>query len=189
MTTVPGGKPEVKIGGWLKEGWQIFKSDVGMFLLASLIYNVIIGTCLGGLILYGPLTCGMCLMALDRMKGGKSDIRRFFKGFDLFSESFLAGFFFFLLVFVGLSLASALIGIIILLLAQVIFLFTFPLIADRRMQFTLFALVLILVHTAGYVLVLGWLITTPIAIAASAAAYRDMFGLAGFPPDQDIVSA
>ena len=204
MTSAPQEKPDVRIGDWLKEGWEIVKSDIGMFILASLIYNLILATCIGGLILYGPLTCGMYIMMFDRMRGGKADIRRFFTGFEFFGESFFAGFLFYLLAGVGLSLAGSLIGIIIVIFLQAAFLFTFQLITNRRTrsveaismsfekvrenfwQFVLFAFVLIVVHTAGYLLIVGWLITTPIVIAASAAAYRDIFGFAEPEPVRDV---
>jgi len=206
MATVPTGAPEVKIGDWLKEGWEIFVSDVGMFLLASLIYNVILMTCLGGLILFGPLTCGFYLMIFENMKGGKADMNRFFGGFNFFGEAFLAGFIFFLLslvgiviTYVGLSLCvfPSLIGIAFLVLLQTAFLFTFQLIVQKGMgateaistsfnkvkenlgQFLLFGLVLWLINMVGYGTTVGWLLTTPLTLAASGAAYRSVFGLEG----------
>jgi hypothetical protein len=207
MTSTPQGKPEVKIADWLKEGWNIFTADIGVFVLASLIYNLINATCIGGLILYGPLTCGMYLMVFDRMRGTKSQVGRLFDGFNYFGESFFVGFFFFLLVLVGATLAGGFIGIVILLAIQTIFLFSFQLVADRRKrsieaisssfekvrenfpQFALFAVVLLIIHIAGYVTVIGWLVTTPFALASAAAAYRDVFGFAGTEPSQTIIQA
>jgi hypothetical protein len=213
MTVNPaGGAPEVKIGDWLRDGWAIFVSDVGMFLLASLIYNVIIGTCLGGLILYGPLTCGMYLMIFDRMQGGKVDVRRLFKGFDFFGQAFVAGLIFFALASLGMAIAYAglsffvipsLIGIGLSALFQTAFLFTFQLIVDRKGsgigaistsyvkitenfgQFLLFGLVSCLIQMVGYAtFFVGCLVTTPLVLAASAAAYRDVFGLEGAQTEQ-----
>ena len=43
----------------------------------------------------------------------------------------------------------------------------------------LFGLVLWLINFAGYSVMLGWLITTPLTLAAAGAAYRDVFGLEG----------
>jgi hypothetical protein len=207
MTSTPQGKPEVKIADWLKEGWNIFTADIGVFVLASLIYNLINATCIGGLILYGPLTCGMYLMVFDRMRGTKSQVGRLFDGFNYFGESFFVGFFFFLLVLVGATLAGGFIGIVILLAIQTIFLFSFQLVADRRKrsieaisssfekvrenfpQFALFAVVLLIIHIAGYVTVIGWLVTTPFVLASAAAAYRDVFGFAGTEPSQTIIQA
>jgi uncharacterized membrane protein len=206
METVPAGVPGVKIGDWLRDGWEVFFADVGMFLLASLVYNLIISTCLGGLILFGPLTCGMYLMIFDRMKGGKVDIRRLFNGFDFFGQSFLAGLAFFLafiiawvIAYVGFTacVIPSIIGISLMVLVETIFLFTFQLIVQRGAhsadaireslnkikenfwQFLLFGLVLWLINLVGYTTVVGWLVTTPLTFGASAAAYRDIFGLEG----------
>ncbi|MBI5116933.1 hypothetical protein HZA56_10715 [Candidatus Poribacteria bacterium] len=210
-TNTAGGAPEVKIGDWLRDGWGIFVSDIGMFLLASLIYNVIIGTCLGGLILYGPLTCGMYLMIFDRMQGGKADVRRLFKGFDFFGQSFTVGLIFFVLTLVCLAITyggfalcvvPSLIGIALLTLLQTAFLFAFQLIVQHKagaegpistsfnkvkenmVQFLLFGLVLWIIEMAGYCVTIGWLVTTPLVLAASAAAYRDVFGLEAAQAEQ-----
>jgi uncharacterized membrane protein len=214
MATIPAGAPDVRIGDWLKEGWEVFVADVGMFLLASLIYNVIMVTCLGGLILFGPLTCGFYLMIFERMKGGKADMKQFFGGFNFFGNAFLAGFIFFLLSLVGviitcvgamLCMVPSLIGIALLVLLQTAFLFTFQLIAQKRIgageaismsfnkvkenlgQFLLFALLLWIINAAGYSVMLGWLVTTPLTLAASGAAYRSVFGLEGSGMEQQPV--
>jgi uncharacterized membrane protein len=202
MTTAATSPPEVKIGEWLKEGWDIFVADVGMFILAGLIYNILNGICLAGLVLFGPLTCGMYLMIFDRMGGGKADIKRLFSGFDYFSSAFLAGFIFFLLTIVGivvtvlgfsLCVVGSLLGLAILVLIQTAFLFVFQLIIRQNVsateaiamsydkvkenlgQFLLFGLVLWLINYAGYSVMLGCLLTTPLTLAASAAAYRELF--------------
>lgn len=205
MTTVPVGAPEVRMGDWLREGWEVFFSDIGMFILASLIYNVLNGICFAGLILFGPLTCGMYLMIFDRMKGEKADIKRLFSGFDYFGTAFLAGLIFFLLTIVGVAImilgfsciVGSLVGVALLILLQTAFLFTFQLIVQKGIsateaiaesynkvrenlwQFLLFGLVLSLINIIGYSILLGWLVTTPFTLAACAAAYRDVFGLEG----------
>jgi hypothetical protein len=204
MTSVPGGKSEIRIGDWLKEGWSIVKSDIGVYILASLIYNLILVTCVGGLILYGPLTCGMFLMVFDQMKGGKAEVGRLFGAFDLFSESFVAGFIYFLLMLIGGALSGWIIGIVLLLLLQTVFLFTFQTITDQRLGgieaismsfdkvksnfggYLLFALVLVAIQAAGMIIVIGVLITTPLVVASLAVAYRDTFGLAATKGGTDI---
>lgn len=204
MTTTPAGAPEVKMGDWLREGWEVFAADVGMFLLASLIYNVIMFTCLGGFILFGPLTCGFYLMIFDCMKGGRADVRRLFGGFDVFGQAFLAGFIYFLLAMVAmvvlyvgflLCVIPSLVGIALSVLLLTAFLFTFQLIIQQNMgateaitvsfnkvkenlwEFLLLGLVLWLINMVGYCVMLGWLLTTPLTLAVAAAAYRSVFGL------------
>jgi uncharacterized membrane protein len=202
MTSIPTDAPTVKIGDWLREGWEVFAADVGMFILAGLVYNVLNGICFP--ILFGPLTCGMFLMIFDRMDGGKADIKRLFAGFDFFGTSFVAGLIFLVLAFVGvvvfcigfmLCVLPSLIGLALLVLLQTAFLFTFQLIVRQGLgateaiavsynkirenlwQFLLFGLVLYLISMAGYSVMLGCLVTTPLVFAAQAAAYRDIFGL------------
>jgi len=201
------GVPEVKIGDWLREGWEVFVSDIGMFILAGVIYTILNGICFP--ILFGPLTCGMYLMFSDRMKGEPADIKRLFEGFNFFGQSLLAGVIFFLLTIVGWIAVSilylacvipALIGIALLVLLQTAFLFTFQLIALQGMgafdaisksfnmvkenlwEFLLFGFIIWIIGTAGYSVLLGWVITTPLAIAATAVAYRDVYGLEGTLP-------
>jgi len=194
----------VKIGDWLSEGWNVFVSDAGMFILASLIYTILNGICLP--IFFGPLTCGMYIMIFDRMEGGKADIKRLFAGFNYFGQSFLAGIIFFVLAILGavilyvgftLCVLPSLIGLALLVLLQTGFLFVFQLIVkegssateaislsfskvkENIWQFLLFGFLLWLINAAGYSVMLGWLVTTPLTLAASGAAYLDVFGSAG----------
>ncbi len=201
MTTAPPTGPEVRIGDWFREGWEIFVADIAMFLLASLVYTILNSICFAGLILFGPLTCGFYLMIFDRMKGNKADIKRLFSGFDYFGTAFLAGFIFFLLTIVCViimvigftCIVGSLIGVALLILLQTAFLFTFQLIVRQKRspteaiaisfnkvkenfgQFLLFGFLVWLINFAGYSVMLGWLVTTPLTLAATAAAYRDVF--------------
>ena len=94
-------------------------------------------------------------------------------------------------------LIPALLGIALLVLLQTAFLFTFQLIALQGMgaidaisksfnkvkenlwEFLLFGFIVWIISTAGYSIIFGWVITTPLAMAATAIAYRDVFGLEG----------
>lgn len=210
MTTTPSNVPQVKIGDWLRDGWGVFSSDIVMYMLASFIYTIIliaacVCTCgLGGLILYGPLTCGMYLMIFDSMKGNKADIGRLFAGFNYFGSAFLAGLIFFLLSMVCggvgavmslLCFIGSLVGMAGTVFLVTAFLFTFQIIVrqersagdaismsfdvvkEKFWEFLLFCFVLWLINVAGFVSIVGWLVTTPLTLGASAAAYRDIFGL------------
>ena len=143
-------------------------------------------------------------------------MNRFFGGFNCFGDAFLAGFIFFLLSLVGVAIAygglflcliPSLIGIALLVLLQTAFLFTFQLIVQKGLgaieaistsfnkvkenfgQFLLFGLVLWLINVAGYSVMLGWLVTTPLTLAASGAAYRGVFGLDGSQVEQQQAEA
>ncbi len=208
MSAFSGGVPAVRIGDWLREGWDIFASDVGMFILAALIFTLLAGLCFP--ILYGPLSCGMYIMVFDRMRGRRADAMRIFAGFDYFGKSFVAALIFlclgllaFLVFWVGflLCVIPSLIGIGLMILLQTAFLFVFQLIAEQGLdaadaisvsygkvkeniwEFLLFGVVLWLISAAGYSLTVGWIVTVPLTFGATAAAYRDMFGLEGeLPP-------
>ena len=192
-----------RIGDWIREAWDIFVSDVGMFMLAGLIYAALVGLCFP--ILIGPLSCGMYIIVFDRMRGGHVEIGRLFAGFEYFGASFTAGLIYCGLLFVGLILAvvgmmlmmlPSLLGAAAMIVVQTIFLFTFQLIVERGMnateaismsynkikenigEFLLFSLVLTVISAAGSFAVVGFVLTVPLVFAATAVAYRDIFGMA-----------
>ena len=202
MNEYSTGDPIVRIGDWIREGWEIFISDAGMFMLAGLVYALLTGLCFP--ILFGPLTCGLYLMIFERMRGGRIDIGRLFAGFDYFGQSLVAGLIYCALIFVGMLLVvvgfaflmlPSLIGIAFWVIAQTVFLFTFQLIIEQRMsateaiaasyykkmanlgEFLLFSLVLWAISAAGSSIVVGFIVTVPLTFAATAVAYRDFFGL------------
>jgi len=52
----PADPVKVDIGGWLKQGWELFKTDILKFIVSALIVGAIsIVTCL---ILAGPMMVG-----------------------------------------------------------------------------------------------------------------------------------
>lgn len=202
MSTYSNSGPKVKIEAWIREGWDIFASDAGTFMLIGLVFGLLAGLCFP--ILFGPLACGMYIVMFDRMKGERVEIGRMFSGFDYFGQSLVAGLIYCALVFVGLILFAvgwslfvlpALIGMGILVLVQTVFLFTFQLIVDRGMtateaiaesynkivdrfgEFLLFSLVLWAISAVGSSLVIGFIVTVPVTFGASAVAYRDFFGV------------
>jgi len=202
MEAFRSGVPAVRIADWLREGWEIFVSDAGIFILAALIYGLLSGLCFP--ILFGPLTCGMYIMIFDRMRGERAEIGRLFGGFEYFGQSFVAGLIYFALIVAGLVIVMvgftlcvipALIGIAFWIVVQTAFIFVFQLIVDRGMvateavavsynkirenfgEFLLFGLVLWLISAAGSSVGFGFLLTVPLTFGATAAAYRDIFGL------------
>ena len=201
MNAYSTGDPIVRIGDWIREAWEIFISDAGMFMLAGLVYALLTGLCFP--ILFGPLTCGMYLMVFERMRGGRVDIGRLFAGFDYFGQSLVAGLIYCALIFVGMLLVvvgfaflmiPSLIGIAVWVIAQTVFLFTFQLIIEQRMsateaiaasynkirenlgEFLLLSLVLWAISAAGSSVVIGFVVTVPLTFSLTALAYRDFFG-------------
>jgi len=83
------GKVDVKFGEWIQQGWELYKANIGIWIVASLLVIVISVATLG--ILSGPMMAGLAWMALvlvDR-KEPKPQMGDVFKGFDYFLQSFL----------------------------------------------------------------------------------------------------
>ncbi len=204
MSMNQSGAPMVRIGDWVKEGWDIFVSDIGMFMLAGLIYTALVGLCFP--ILIGPLSCGMYIIVFDRMRGGAVDLGRLFAGFEDFGTSFTAGLIYCGLMFAGLivglvgmliMILPSLVGMAAMVAVQTVFLFTFQLIVDRGLsateaisvsynkirenlgEFLLFSVALAMISAAGSFAMVGFVLTVPLTFAATAVAYRDIFGMAG----------
>ena len=183
---------EVKIGDWLKEGFEAVKSDLIGYALPALI---IFGVCLTviGILIVGPLLCGFYYIIFQRMKGQKATTGDLFKGFDVLWDALLAWVIIFAVTFiVGLV---PFLGIILSLLVGAPFIFVFPLIWEKRLSFIdaikeslqlfkerwsdllPFYVVASLVGAAGFLLVgIGVIFTFPIYLYATACLYRDWIG-------------
>ena len=184
---------EVKIGDWLKEGFEAVKSDVIGYALPALI---IFGVCFTviGILIVGPLLCGFYSIIFQRMKGQQATTGDLFKGFDVLWDALLAWIIICAVTFI-LGLVPFL-GIILSLLAGAPFIFVFPLIWEKRLSFIdaikesinlfkgqwsdllPFYVVASLVGAAGVLLVgIGVIFTFPIYVYATACLYRDWIGL------------
>lgn len=80
---------QVDLGNWVKDGFDLYKDNFGILVLASLIAIVLSGATLG--ILAGPMCAGMILITLKLYDNGdeKAEIGDLFKGFNFFLQSFL----------------------------------------------------------------------------------------------------
>ena len=183
---------EVKIGDWLKEGFEAVKSDLIGYALPALI---IFGVCLTviGILIVGPLLCGFYYIIFQRMKGQQATTGDLFKGFDVLWDALLAWVIIFAVTFiVGLV---PFLGIILSLLVGAPFIFVFPLIWEKRLSFIdaikeslqlfkerwsdllPFYVVASLVGAVGFLLVgIGVIFTFPIYLYATACLYRDWIG-------------
>ena len=183
---------EIKIGDWLKEGFEAVKSDLIGYALPAL---VIFGVCLTviGILIVGPLLCGFYYIIFQRMKGQQATTGDLFKGFDVLWDALLAWVIIFAVTFiVGLV---PFLGIILSLLVGAPFIFVFPLIWEKRLSFIdaikeslqlfqerwsdllPFYVVASLVGAAGFLLVgIGVIFTFPIYLYATACLYRDWIG-------------
>lgn len=189
---------QVEIGRYLGEGWQIIKGNLGWFigytlllvLIQAALQAVPILGSLASIAVSGPLNAGYYFVALQMRRGQPVEFRDFFNGFNFFLALLLAGLVSSVLIFIGFLLL-----VLPGLYLAVSWIFTVPLIVDKRMDFWQametsrrlvgkqwfslfgFALVLGLINIAGFLaLIVGLLITVPLSLAATAVAYDEIVG-------------
>ena len=98
---------KVDIGGWLKQGWELFKTDILKFMVAALIVGAIsIVTCL---ILAGPMMVGFFKCILKKNRGEDFEFGDLFDGVK---TQFLPAFLLMLAVSVCLTVASLILAFI-----------------------------------------------------------------------------
>ena len=203
------------IGSCLRRGWALVKSDfwplVGvtaliLALLAAVssfgevsrsVGNVHFNTSVLGFLLGGPLMGGLYLYYLKKIRGEPVRVETAFSGFShsllhLILASFVTG------VLTTLGFICLILPGIFLVVA---WLFTLPLIIDKRLDFwpamrvslrTIskhwwkflgFLIVLALLNLGGLLLCLvGVFITLPVSLAALMYAYEDIVNPPGLPP-------
>ena len=178
----------LNIGSCLNRGWNLVREylwmSVGVTIVIMLLTHATV-------VLRGPLMAGLWLFYLKRARGAQADFETVFAGFRAPLLQLLFG---------GLVvLALMVVGFFCLILPGIYlgaaFLFTLPLIIDQGLdfwpamqlsrkvvdrhwlKFMGFWIVLLLVSASGYAcLMAGMLVTIPIAMAAAAYAYEDIFG-------------
>ena len=105
--TVDEPKKNIDIGGWLKFGWKIFKTDVLKFMVSMLIVGVVsIITCL---ILSGPMMVGFFKCILKKSRGDDFEYGELFDGVK---TQFLPSFVLMAVVTVCVIIVSAILAII-----------------------------------------------------------------------------
>ena len=195
------GKVDVKFGEWIQQGWELYKANIGVWIVASLLAIVISVATLG--ILSGPMMAGLAWMALvlvDR-KEPKPQMGDVFKGFDYFLQSFL-----FCLVWGIIMLAISVVSlipcigplvvIVFSIVLHTVLMFGLFLIVDKKMEFwpaSMLSLNVVkpnffpflgLLVVAGLIgqvgaiaCGIGVIVTMPIAVCILAVAYRNVFGV------------
>jgi uncharacterized membrane protein len=196
-----------KFGDWIKEGFNLYKNNLGVLILSSLIAFLLSGVTLG--ILAGPMFAGLIGIIL-RLQDGEQPppkVGDVFQGFQHFLPSFLFGIVWgAILVVASLILAfipcvGQLLIICLSLAAGAFLMFGLYLIVDQQMDFWPASMASIekvkptffpylgLALVAGVIGEIGALacgigacVTMPIYFAIIAVAYRDVFGNAATPP-------
>ena len=186
---------KVDIVGWFFESWQIFKSGWQVYILTTLVFlavNILAQVVpFGGLVVSGPMACGMFLVISDHFEGRGYKLGRLFGGFAYFVPAFSSSLLIFLFTVMGL---------VLLVIPGLVFgswyIFTYLFIIDRGMDFwpameasrklafddivgfALFFLVIGIVNFLGFIFFfVGMLVTVPVTFIATYVAYRKLAGL------------
>ena len=133
-------QPEVQIGSCLALSWNLLTGNFGLLFGATFLVWLITTGCqfiplIGGIInwlIYGVLYGGLYLIFLNRIRGRPVSIGDVFAGFSLgFVQLMLVGFLTKLLIMIGLACCLVLPGLYLF----VAWVFSVPLVADKRLEF------------------------------------------------------
>ncbi len=193
-------KVDVKFGEWIEKGFNLYKENFGILVLASLIAVIVSAITVG--ILAGPMAAGVLLIIfqlVDR-KEPKPEVGTLFRGFDFFLHSFL----FFVIWGIAVFIASLILGLVpcigqlaslfVVFVAHALLMFGLFLIVDRKMEFWPasvesfnmvkrnfwpflgFSIVSNLIGSIGAVACgIGVVFTLPIQVCILTVAYREIF--------------
>ncbi len=191
---------QVKFGEWIEKGFNLYKENFVVLLLAALITAVLSSVTAG--ILAGPMWAGLILISLNLhdKKEPKPEVGMVFKGFNWFVETLLfvivwgailiaVSFLLFFIPCVG-QLAS----LFVIWVVQALLMFGLYFIVDQNMKFWPasmksidavkgnfwpflgFFIVVSIIGGIGSVLCgIGVALTLPIMVCAITVGYRDIF--------------
>ena len=194
-------EPEVKFGEWIEKGFNLYKENFGVLVLASLIALVISSVTVG--VLAGPMFAGIILitLGLHDKKDPRPEVGTLFKGFDYFLNSFL----FVVIWGIALFIVSIIVGLVpcigqlasifVAFVAHALLMFGLFLIVDKGREFWPasqdsfnmvkpniwpflgFSVITNLIGSVGAVACgIGLIFTLPIQACILTVAYRDLFG-------------
>ena len=197
-------KIDVKIFEWIEQGWNLYKNNFGLLVLASVIALVLSTITIG--ILTGPMIAGLIIVTLQllRKEEPKPDAGRVFKGFSYFLNSLLFMVIWGLAILIGSAILSIfpiigqLLSLFFIYAAQAFLMFGLYLIVDKQMNFWpasqesiqtvktnfwpflgLSTVASIIGSLGGIALGIGIVLTIPIQVCILAVAYEDIFGASG----------
>jgi uncharacterized membrane protein len=200
-----------KFGDWIKEGFELYKNNLVLLILSSLIALLLSGVTLG--ILSGPMFAGLIGIILRLRDGDQTPpaVGDVFQGFQFFLPSFLFGIVWGAILVAGCLILAfipclgQLLSICLCLAASTFLMFGLFLIVDQKMDFwpasmasiekvkpTFFpylglAVVAGVIGQIGAIACgIGACVTMPIYFAIIAVAYRDVFGNGAQAPARDI---
>jgi len=192
---------QVRFSEWIEKGFNLYKENFGILILASLLAGVLSMMSIG--ILVGPMLAGVILITLGLFdkKEPKPQVGKLFDGFNYFLNSFL-----FVLVWaIILIMASFILALMPVIgqfaslfsvyAAQTLLMFGLFLIVDKRMDFWpasmesfnkvktnfwpflgLFFVSSIIGSIGVIACAVGVVVTVPIHFCILTVAYREVFG-------------
>lgn len=197
-------KIDVKIFEWIEQGWNLYKNNFGLLVLASVIALVLSTITIG--ILTGPMIAGLIIVTLQllRKEEPKPDAGRVFKGFSYFLNSLLFMVIWGLAILIGSAILSIfpiigqLLSLFFIYAAQAFLMFGLYLIVDKQMNFwpasqesiqtvktnfwwfLLLSVIASIIGSIGAIVFgIGIVLTIPIQVCILAVAYEDIFGASG----------
>jgi len=195
---------EVRFGDWIEGGFNLFKENVGLLILSSLVVVILSSVTVG--ILAGPMMGGLMIITLRLYDKGepKPEVGHVFKGFNYFLHTFLFVLVWGVLLFVAsliLSLVPCigeLASLFVVFVAEALLLFGLFLIVDRGMEFWQasiesytrvksnfwpflgFTVLASIIGSIGFIICgIGIIVTLPIQVCILTVAYREVFGERG----------
>lgn len=195
---------EVRFGDWIEGGFNLFKENVGLLILSSLVVVILSSVTVG--ILAGPMMGGLMIITLRLYDKGepKPEFGHVFKGFNYFLHTFLFVLVWGVLLFVASLILSLipcigqLASLFVVFVAEALLLFGLFLIVDRRMEFWQasiesytrvksnfwpflgFTVLASIIGSIGFIICgIGIIVTLPIQVCILTVAYREVFGDGG----------
>ncbi|MCF8128372.1 MAG: hypothetical protein K9N10_07635 [Deltaproteobacteria bacterium] len=193
-------KVDVKFGEWIEKGFNLYKENFGILVLASLV-AVLVSAITAG-VLAGPMAAGVLLIVfqLHDRKEPRPEVGTLLRGFDFFLNSFL----FFIIWGIAIFVVSLVLGLVpcigqlaslfVVFVAHALLMFGLFLIVDRKMEFWPaslesfnmvkrnfwpflgFSVVSNLIGSIGAVACgIGIVFTLPIQVCILTVAYREIF--------------
>ena len=207
-------KVDVKFGEWIEAGFNLYKNNFSILVLASIIALVLTTITIG--ILAGPMLAGLAIVTLQllRKEHPEPDAGKVFRGFDYFLNAFLFMLIWGTAILVGslilqiFPIIGQLLSLFFVYAAQAFLMFGIFLIVDKQMNFWpasmesiqtvkanfwpflgLSTVASIIGSLGAIAFGIGIALTIPIQACILAVAYRDVFNAVKRPSAPDFTQS
>ena len=176
-------QPESLVESSLRESWELFKNDLVVYVIASLLVLVVSALSLG--LCSGPMVVGFIKLVNKRIRGEAGTATDVFDGFSQFGPSLLA----MILIAIG-----TFIGCLLLVVPGVIFAFatafsfhaialdgvsasaaigrSYALVKENLAPCFVLLLIVVVLNAIGGSIIFGSLLATPFSLIVMTFAYR-----------------